>query len=108
MGIDELIKSYRGTGVREWIDHEGFDALYVRVCKRYINNEHIEVIDLANLSAKDPGNGAFKALVKYLRDKYPEFIIHVESVLTKRFSDGLLRMGFVPTHLPGCFYLPKV
>lgn len=100
--MDELIKKKRGNA---WVVFEGFHEIYVRVGKRYIGDQLVDTIDLANLNAKNPGSGAFKNLVKYLEGTYPEYTIYVESVLTQRFCDGLLRMGFTQQeHLHNCFY----
>jgi hypothetical protein len=106
--LDEFIASVKAKPFprSRWVEHEGFDGLYVRVGPRYICGELVPTIDLANMNAILPGKGAFKKLVKHLQDNYPEYTIHVENVLTQKFQDGLIRMGFEPTDIPLCFYLP--
>lgn len=94
-----LASSKRNAYVR----HPGFSRLYVRSTRRF----GAEVIDLANLEAEIPGNGAFTALVAHIRTTYPDLGIYVECVLTERFGEGLLALGFSPCHvgLSFCYYL---
>ena len=106
--LDDLVKAYKGRFcVNEWIHLPGFRSAYVRVCKRYIQGQYMDVIDLANLAAISPGKGAFKGIVKHIQTTYPAFVVHVESVLSSQFQEGLLRMGFQNTGFPNNFYLPK-
>ena len=107
MNIDELIASSAGKlNVREYLEHPDFSTLYVRVTTRYINNQYVKTIDLANLEAKNPGNGSFKKLVNYLLDKYPEYTLYVECVLTERFQKGLIKMGFTKiSYYTDCYYM---
>lgn len=106
--LNDLVRSYRGKFcVNAWIEFEGFRSLYVRVCKKYIHGQYVDAIDLATLNAENPGKGAFKSLVKHIKEKYPTFTIHVESVLSSRFGEGLKKMGFRSTGFPNNFYLPK-
>jgi hypothetical protein len=91
-----------------WVSHPGFEALYVRVGKKYIAGQvHENVVDLANIQATNPGQGTFRKLIGYLQDKWPQYDIHVENALTQRFQAGLKRMGFLETGIPQCFWLPR-
>jgi hypothetical protein len=110
MNLDEFIavaskKSYASNA---YVDEPGFSALYVRLTKRYINDNFINTIDLANIAAENPGDGAFTRLVKRLKKQHPALTIYVESVLNPRFERKLLSMGFaeVPSYY-GChsYYL---
>lgn len=96
MTLDELIKKSQDDGWRSnsWVEHEGFKYMYVRVTKRYIEGKFVDTIDLANIEAEHPGNGAFRNLILHLTNSWPQYIIYVESVLEDRFRKGLLRMGF--------------
>lgn len=108
--LDEFIKS-RANGLRG-LPNNGYTrwetlTVYVRVGPRYLNGVRYErVIDLANITADVPGQGAFTRLVSHLRDTYPSFSLYVECVLTARFAKGLERLGFVPTDgNPQCFHM---
>lgn len=107
--LDEFIKKAKGSRIPRsaYVDYEGFEALYIRVGPKYILSKIHQVIDLANITAEKPGNGAFTSLLEYLERKYPEYMIHVESVLNDRFATKLLKMGFEPTNIHRCYYLPK-
>lgn len=105
--LDEFIASVKVKPFpcSRWVEYEGFDGLFVRVGQMYICGELVPTINLANINASLPGKGAFKKLVKYLQDNYPEYTIHVENVLTPKFQDGLIRMGFEPTGIHMCYFL---
>lgn len=80
---------------RSYVDFDGFDSLYVRNGWYSVNYEIIqETIQLANLTASNPGNGAFKNLVAYLQENFSGIPIIVECVHTEKFATGLLKMGF--------------
>lgn len=93
-----------------WITHEGFAELYVRRTQRH----GFVTLDLASLEAEEPGKGAFTALVKHVRERYPGLAIYVESVLNARFDAKLEKMGFecTLTHVPPgqgrCFFLSPI
>lgn len=86
----------------------GFESLYVRFNLRYVSGRvRGPVLDLASITAKHPGQGAFKALVARIRTRYPGLDIYVENVLSPRFAAGLAAMGFARVG-PGpdaCFLL---
>src|ERR1043166_2316633 len=99
--LDELLQSDWMTNA--WITYPGFASLYVRKCivQARINGRLYkvnDVITIANAVAKEPGKGAFTALVHDL--VYRGFAVHVENVLTERFAAGLLRMGFLRLEEP--------
>ena len=89
-----------------YVKESGFASLYVRVAKRHINGKLQTTIDLANMTASKPGNGAFTKLVERLRAQYG-LIIYVECVLNPRLAAKLVRMGFVQhtQHDPSSYYL---
>jgi len=99
-----LVKRPANSYVRE----PGFESLYVRIAKRYIDGEMQTTIDLANMTASKPGNGAFTRLVERLRDQYG-FVIYVECILNPRLSVKVKRMGFVqhPHDSSSYYLLPK-
>jgi hypothetical protein len=98
------LKSFlNGARRNAYIKYPGFNFMYVRHTKRF----GIEVIDLANLEAKEPGRGSFARLVKHIRKTYPHLGIYVECVLNERFEGKLLAMGFTrcDVGMSACFYL---
>ena len=97
MTLEEFIKmgKQRRFLSNEWVTAEGFSGLYVRFGQRYIDGERVkDVLDLSNMTAEVPGNGAFTRLLKFLREEHPELTLYVENVMTARFGDRLMRMGF--------------
>ena len=70
--------------------HDEWERLYVRRSKQYVNGEFIEVFVLANIVAKEPGNGAFGRLLKEL----PKRIV-VECVQNPRFRKHLASNGWI-------------
>lgn len=104
LSFDELMTapSFRNA----WVYHPDFSQLYIRVCFRLLEDEYRKCIDVANIEAKNPGNGAFRNFLQYTAEKYPEYSIYVENVMSKRFAQGLLKLGFKrKKHVSDCFYL---
>lgn len=99
----------RGASSNAYVRSQGFKSLYVRMGKRYLDGKtHDNVLDIANVTASKPGNGAFTRLVEELHAR--GIPIYVESVLNDRFALKLPRMGFTVRDglQPPCFYLfPK-
>ena len=88
-----------------YVEEPGFDSLYVRISRRYIEDKMQTTIDLANMTASKPGNGAFTRLVERLRNQYG-LIIYVECVLNPRLEGKLVRMGFAQQQRdPSSYYL---
>jgi hypothetical protein len=78
-----------------YVTHPRWKHIYVRVNPRMIDGVmQPMVIDLANIEAKKPGSGAFRALVTHLQETYPKVPIYVEQVQTDSFAAILLHMGF--------------
>jgi hypothetical protein len=88
-----------------FIKEPEFKQLYVRNAKRLIGGSYIKTIDIARIEAKKPGKGAFRRLVKTLREKHPDLVVYVECVHSERFAEGLIRMGFLSHGDGTCFYL---
>jgi hypothetical protein len=105
--LDDFISQAREKWPHNaWVIEPGFAELYIRVSWRPFENKMVQVIDLANITASKPGNGAFTKLVAKLRKTYPELGIYVESVLNSRFDAKLLKMGFVERqNSPHNYYL---
>jgi hypothetical protein len=77
-----------------YVNEPGFRDLYVRMSRRLLEGRMLyPVLDIANVEAEIPGNGAFTSLVERLLKQ--GHILYVESVLNKRFAAKLLRMGFI-------------
>ncbi len=107
--LDDFIKNGEFTAHTRsaWVDTLNFAECYVRVGLRDIAGALRKTINLANISARTPGQKAFTNLVHYLRDNYLDCYIYVENVQTERFGDHLLRVGFIhdDAHF-GCYYRP--
>lgn len=103
--IDHYIDKPNTPGSNAYVYHPDFDSLYIRVSKRILGNSlsFVKTIDIANITANEPGSGCFKKLVQYLLDEY-KVTVFVENALTPRFQKGLVRMGFTPSHTPMCYY----
>jgi hypothetical protein len=112
--LDEFIQEgLNGDRPRNsYVTYPRFEELYVRLVPfRVINRTKVgPVLDIGRVTARKKGKGAFKALVKYIQTTYPMLHILIESVQTKKFADGLERMGFsnVTPEFLLCpnFYLP--
>lgn len=89
-----------------WLDEPGFDRLYVRVTRRFIDGKWMPSIDLANIKATNPGNGTFTKLIERLNKQYTKYAIYIESVTNPRFSVKLLEMGFIEMkYIPYSYYI---
>lgn len=90
-----------------YVDAPGFESFYVRMTTRYFNRRTIKpVLDIANITAEKPGNGAFKALLNTLWELYPNLSIYVESVQSEQFQGFFRRHPCfveVPDRYPPCF-----
>jgi hypothetical protein len=93
----------QGSLRNAYIDYPGFNFLYVRHTQRF----GYETLDLANIEAEYPGNGAFTKLVAHIRSTYPQLGIYVERILNDRLVGKLATMGFArcDNGLSICFYL---
>ena len=88
-----------------YVRERGFTSLYVRMTSRWIDQKwHNPTLDLANITASRPGNGAFTALIARLRREYPGMTLYVESASAEQFQKKLVRLGFRPIGLD-CFAL---
>lgn len=84
-----------------YVDHPEFSSLYVRSGDFIVmfNNglwRCTRAIQIGNIEAERPGNGAFGRLTEDLISR--GFAIFVENVHNPRFGPKLLRMGFVPVN----------
>lgn len=84
--------------LNSYVDHPGFDDLYVRSQKLYAIIDdagwYVEpVVQIGSVQATQPGSGAFTALVEYIVGL--ERAIYVENVHNPRFRRKLLELGFV-------------
>jgi hypothetical protein len=108
--LDQFVQKADGRFCQNaYVSYPGFRQLYIRVTKRVIAGQMRVTIDLANLVADQPGNGAFTDLLGHLQANYPSFGIFVECVQSDRFQQGLLKRGFVEVEgHPACFWMdPK-
>ena len=87
-----------------YIEHPDFSDLYVR--SSYIHvimDDEVwrcePVLQIGNIKAKDPGQGAFTAFVEHVVAL--DRAIYVECVHNERFQRKLLEMGFVEVNKDG-------
>lgn len=95
-----------GANSNAYVRAQGFASLYVRMGRRHLDRvTYSNVLDIANVTASNPGNGAFTRLAEELHGR--GITLYVESVLNERFCAKLLRMGFTQREgcLPPSFYL---
>lgn len=106
--FDEFIQSTIGHLFchNGWVKHPGFSSLYVRAGRGYIGKrKYLNVITIANVTAKKTGKGTFTKFIHYIRKTYPKHNIIVENVQTQMFIDFLLRAGFKGYYTDVTFYL---
>jgi len=78
-----------------YVKADGFKSLYVRFGPKYIGYNYFEdVLDLANIVADKPKNGAFNKLIEAIGQRYPTVSIYVENVMDPKFGIALKRKGF--------------
>ncbi len=112
--LDEFIIKAKDRGVKNsWVIEPKFESLYVRYIDKYIKTDedlkvYRSVLDIANVTVKEEyrGTGVFTALIKRLRKEYPAIHIHVENAHSDRFQAHLRKLGFIPTSVPDCLFLP--
>ena len=114
MNLGEFMECGARNG---YIDEEGFETLYVRRSCRSLPNLNpadwhdktikYNAFDISKVEAIEKGKGTFKRFVSRIRRDYPALAIYVECVLTDRFKEGLIRMGFtLCAGVDSCFLLP--
>lgn len=104
--IDDALAGDPRFPRNSYVLSEGFEALYVRFTKRFINGKfYWPVLDIANVTAEKPGNHAFKTLLVNLRLRYPNLNIYVEGAQDPRFQDFFRKRDWieVPNLYPPCF-----
>ena len=114
MGLQTLEEFLRRTDKCNWpgnayVEAPGFESFYVRRTSRILNGGWVDhVLDLANITAEVPGQGAFTKLAAELLERgIPLF---VECVHNPRFVKTLERLGFTRIDQPGApsfFKLPE-
>jgi hypothetical protein len=94
MNLDQFMNQLSVRNV--YVSETGFLALYVRRNeKRLLNGRWVpDVLDIANVEATHKGQGAFKGLIKRIREKYPKWSIYVENILEPRLVAYLAREQF--------------
>jgi len=107
--LDKFLQtSEHRVSANAYVREPGFKTLYVRRTYHYIGIglRQTRTIDIASVTAKRTGKSTFKKLIARLRRDYPNDTIYVESVLSERFAEGLLRMGFKSVEgQVNCYYL---
>ena len=96
-----------------YVREPGFSHMYVRCSRRILEETGAlqDCLDIANISVTPRRRccGLFTRLLQRIKQDYPSLTIYVESVMTSRFADKLLRLGFHQHHedwpLYNCFYL---
>ena len=78
-----------------YVEEPEFSHLYVRYGRKFLLGAwHDNFLDIANVEAVSPGNGAFSRLLEKVQADWPDTGIYVECVLNARFAAWLLRWGF--------------
>ncbi len=80
-----------------YIDFPGFKSLYVRKSDLYVNLgggfwRCTDVVQIANVEATNPGQGAFGKLIAEIKERGRA--VYVELVHNVRFRQHLLKLGF--------------
>lgn len=87
-----------GVSSRLYVKEPGWDTLYVRLTKRYVDGTTYKpVLDLSSLEVEEDlrGTGLFTKLVEEVRKTWPDLHIYVESVINDRFGRYLEKRGFL-------------
>lgn len=97
--IDEFLEGSALLPVNSYINHPDFVSLYVRKGKVGINFDGDDnlywcdkCVTIANITARNTGQGAFTALVDDLVHK--GFAIYVAQVHSPKFRIGLMKKGW--------------
>jgi hypothetical protein len=81
-----------------FLDHPDFRRLYVRKGHHYLHGKIRKCFDIAQIEAKNPGNGAFERLVTEIWAELavarPDIsCIYIENVFNERFRAKLISTG---------------
>lgn len=85
-----------------YVEYPGFKTLYVRHSPMWVSFDNmstqkcVQLVQIGNLEAEQPGNRAFTRLVEDLIGR--GYAVFVECVHVPRFRMGLLKMGFTPVN----------
>lgn len=87
----------RGDARNGWV-HGGGLKLYLRRGYHMINDEITMCIDVANVAADNPGNGAFTAFLDWLEPSVAlhSGVVFVENILSPRLHQYLEARGYQP------------
>jgi hypothetical protein len=106
-----LEKTKKAEHGRSHVDEPKFESLYVRYGNRYVitQNEskiYLGTLDIANVTVEDNyrGSGVFTALIKRLRNDYPDLPVYIENPLEERFQNHLESIGLQRVQYD-CFFL---
>jgi hypothetical protein len=97
--LDEFIQNTSFFPLNLYVKYEGFDNLYVRKNGVYvlISNQFYlcePVVRIANVTATNPGNGAFTKLVNHIVNDLNR-AVYVENAHNPRFRKKLDKLGFI-------------
>tara|TARA_B100000614_G_scaffold262909_1_gene300715 strand:- start:189561 stop:189977 length:417 start_codon:yes stop_codon:yes gene_type:complete len=96
---------------RGWIRFRRFCLnMYARRTKRWINQELMETVDLANFDV-DPEVRGEGNLTRFLDEieklaDHNKVVVYVESILNERLYDFLMRRGYIMACSPECLFRP--
>ena len=79
---------------QQYIKEPGFRTMLVRRSYRQLEGVRYDVLTIRQVTALKKGRGFFRAFLTELRLNYPRLTVYVEAVLTRKFWEGLQRMGF--------------
>lgn len=106
--IDEFLDETTLLPSNSYINHPDFASLYVRKGKIGVRIDGDDTfywcnkcVTIANITARNTGQGAFTALVADLVDK--GFAIYVENANSPRFRIGLMKKGWTQVNCSSGF-----
>jgi len=107
--IEQLKEFLAGPLHNVWLGDSHLQV-YVRKGRRYLEGDKlIHMLDIANISATEPGKGIGTAFIREAHVINPFSITYIESILNDQFLDHLLREGWILAERcnPPCVYLKK-
>lgn len=96
--LDEFIQNTENSRGNAYVNEPGFKELYVRRGPRFLDGRVIDnVLDIARITAREPGKGTFTQLSERLLSK--GIPLYVECVLNPRFAGKLRALGFTTSQI---------
>lgn len=105
MTLEQFLSPEHKYPTNSWVEFPGFESLYVRKGRYYINGKFEETIQLANFEVINSGKGIFRRLINFLGKNYPEYAIVIECVHNVNLMKICEHMGFERINIEsGCHF----